>query len=161
MVQKRGHLSETLVRRPDRAEIAKAAPLFDPLTIAIVDDDDAMREALSELLQVFGLTCHAFDRAESFLSAHGSGSFDCLITDIRMPGIGGLELLRRLRSAGSTMPVIVVTSYTDPAVRERAMDCGACAYLTKPLADETLLQSLKSALGEEGGRVDGGGQPNG
>lgn len=132
--------------------------MFDPLTIAIVDDDDAMREALSELLQLFGFRCHAFDRAETFLLAHGSGSFDCLITDIRMPGIGGLELLRRLKSAGSTMPVIVVTFYSDPAVRERALDCGASAYLTKPLADDVLLQSLKSTLG---GRFDAGGQSNG
>ncbi|MDF2997623.1 MAG: response regulator [Xanthobacteraceae bacterium] len=135
--------------------------MFDPHTIAIVDDDDAMREALSELLQVFGLKCRVFDRAEAFLLAHGSGSFDCLITDIRMPGIGGLELLRRLRTTGSTMPVIVVTSYADPAVRERAMDYGACAYLTKPLADETLLQSLRSALCEREGRVDGGAQSDG
>lgn len=139
----------------------KVARLLDPLTIAIVDDDDAMREALSELLQVFGFTCHVFDRAESFLSVHRPGSFDCLITDIRMPGIGGLELLRRLRSVGSTMPVIVVTSYADPVVRDRAMDCGACAYLTKPLADEALLQSLRSALSEEARRADGGGHSDG
>ena len=80
-----------------------------PPVIAVVDDDAAMREALSELLQVFALPCRTFERAEAFLAAYAPEAFNCVITDIRMPGISGLELLQKLNSLGSTIPVIVVT----------------------------------------------------
>jgi two-component system, LuxR family, response regulator FixJ len=75
--------------------------------IAVVDDDAAMREALFELLQVLDLPCRTFDGAEAFLAAYAPGSFDCLITDIRMPSTTGLELQQKLNSLGSTTPVIV------------------------------------------------------
>ena len=120
--------------------------MFNSPVIAVVDDEEAIRDALSDLLLVMGYSCHVFDRAESFLAADAPDRFDCLITDIRMPGISGLELLQRLKAAGSTMPVIVVTSVTDPSTRSRALEGGAHAYLTKPVTDEVLLQSLKSAL---------------
>ncbi|PYE86963.1 response regulator transcription factor [Phyllobacterium leguminum] len=120
--------------------------LFEAPVIAIVEDDEAMREALSDLFQVLGLPCHTFERAETFLAAHESGVFDCLITDVRLPGISGLDLLQRLKTMGSTMPVIVVTSHTDPNIRSRAIAIGAHAYLTKPLASDALLQHLKSAV---------------
>jgi two-component system, LuxR family, response regulator FixJ len=120
--------------------------LFNPPVIAVVDDDEAIRDALSDLLLVMGYSCQAFDRAEAFLAADAPGRFDCLITDIRMPGMGGLDLLQHLQAAGSTMPVIVVTSMTDPATRSRALASGAHAYLTKPVTDDVLLQSLKTAL---------------
>jgi FixJ family two-component response regulator len=111
-----------------------------------VDDEEAIRDALSDLLLVMGYPCQAFDRAETFLAAYAPGLFDCLMTDIRMPGMSGLELLQRLKAAGSTMPVIVVTSITDPLIRSRALESGAHAYLTKPVAEDVLLQSLKTAL---------------
>jgi len=120
--------------------------LYNPPVIAVVDDEEAIRDALSDLLLVMGYSCQAFDRAEAFLAAHTSNRFDCLITDIRMPGISGLELLERLRAAGSTLPVIVVTSFDDPLIRSRAFESGAHAYLTKPVTDDVLLQSLKTAL---------------
>ena len=120
--------------------------MFNPPVIAVVDDDEAIRDALSDLLLVMGYTCHVFDRAEAFLAADAPGRFDCLITDIRMPGIGGLELLQRLKAAGSTMPVITVTSLTDPLIRTRVLESGAHAYLTKPVTVDVLLQSLKTAL---------------
>jgi two-component system, LuxR family, response regulator FixJ len=120
--------------------------LFNPPVIAVVDDEEAIREALSDLLLVIGYPCQTFDRAEAFLAVNAPGLFDCLITDIRMPGMSGLELLQRLKAAGSTMPVIVVTSVTDPLIRSRALESGAHAYLTKPVTDNVLLQSLKTAL---------------
>jgi len=120
--------------------------LFDSPVIAVVEDDDAMREALSDLLQVLGLPCRTFDRAESFLAAHELSPFGCLISDVRLPGISGLDLLQRLKELGSTMPVIITTSYTDPSIRSRALEGGAYVYLTKPFADEVLLQHLNSAL---------------
>ena len=120
--------------------------MFNPPVVAVVDDDEDIRDALSDLLLVMGYSCQAFDRAETFLAAHAPDRFDCLITDIRMPGMSGLELLQRLKAAGSTMPVIVVTSMTDPVTRSRALASGAHAYLTKPVNDDVLLQSLRSAM---------------
>jgi two-component system response regulator FixJ len=120
--------------------------LFNPPVVAVVDDDEDIRDALSDLLLVMGYSCQAFDRAETFLAAHAPDRFDCLITDIRMPGMSGLELLQHLEAAGSTMPVIVVTSMTDPVTRSRALASGAHAYLTKPVTDDVLLQSLKTAM---------------
>lgn len=135
--------------------------MFNPPVIAVVDDDEAIRDALSDLLLAMGYSCHVFDRAEAFLAAHDPTRFGCLITDIRMPGISGLELLQHLKAAGSTMPVIVVTSVTDPLTRSRVLESGAHAYLTKPVNDDALLQSLKTALsnrdipgGDEEGPAD-------
>jgi two-component system, LuxR family, response regulator FixJ len=117
--------------------------------IAVVDDDAAMREALFELLQVLDLSCRTFDGAEAFLAAYAPGSFDCLITDIRMPSITGLELQQKLNSLGSTMPVIVVTSSNDPLTRSRSLQEGAIAYLSKPVNDEVLIRHLMTALGRD------------
>jgi FixJ family two-component response regulator len=125
---------------------SKGTRLSKPPVIAIVDDDEAIREAFSDLLHVMGCSCQVFDRAEAFLAADGPNRFDCLITDIRMPGISGLELLERLKAMGSTIPMIVVTSFDDPLSRSRALASGAHAYLTKPVTDDVLLQSLKTAL---------------
>lgn len=120
-----------------------------PPVIAVVDDDEAMREALSELLQALALPCRTFDGAEAFLSAYAPGSFDCLITDVRMPGISGLELQQKLKSLGSTIPVIIITSAADPLIRSRALKDGALAYLNKPVNDEVLIRHLMGALGRD------------
>ena len=112
--------------------------------VAIVDDDDDMRDALSDLLLVLGLSSRTFDRAEALLAEYQPGVFDCIITDLRMPGIGGLELLRRLQRS---VPVIVITSDTSPRTRSQALEDGAHAYLTKPVEDHVLLGHLRSALG--------------
>lgn len=109
-----------------------------------------MREALAEFLQVLSMSCQAFDRAEAFLAAYAPGKFDCLVTDLRMPGMGGLELQKELRARGSTMPVIVVTSSLDPASQQRAMEQGAFAYLIKPVSHEVLLHQLRGALALRG-----------
>ncbi|KCZ94082.1 response regulator transcription factor [Hyphomonas johnsonii] len=114
--------------------------------MAIVEDDDAVRQALSDLLQVLGLNCSAFDRAEPFLAEYAPGRFDSLITDINMPGVDGLQLQERLRACGSTMPVIFITSVLDALTRARALDGGAHAFLTKPVSDDVLIHHLKSAL---------------
>jgi len=123
--------------------------------IAVVDDDAAMREALCELLQVLSMSCRAFDRAEAFLAAHAPGQFDCLVTDLHMPGLGGLELLRKLRALGSPIPVIVVTSATDSLSRSRALEEGAFAYLTKPVRQDALLRHLTAALGSRSAPGEG------
>ena len=105
-----------------------------------------MREALSELFEVFSLSYRAFDRAESFLAALSAGQFDCLVTDLHLPGISGLELQQRLKELGSSIPVIVITSSLDPNHRIRAMQEGAFAYLTKPFNDKALIDHVTAAL---------------
>jgi FixJ family two-component response regulator len=111
-----------------------------------VDDDEAVRESLSELLQVTGFGCRCFDSAEAFLADTSGADFDCIITDVRMPGIGGIELQERLRARGARTPVIFITSVLDRATRARALEAGAHAYLAKPIADDRLLAHLGAAL---------------
>jgi two-component system response regulator FixJ len=119
--------------------------------VAIVDDDEGMRDALSELLLVLDLACRTFDRAEALLAEYEPGRFDCIITDVRMPGINGLDLLRRLRSFDAPTPVIIITSDTNPNACAQALKEGAHAFLTKPVEDHVLLGHLKSALAHDDG----------
>lgn len=127
--------------------------------IAIVDDDEAIREALSDLLLVEGYACQAFDGASSFLSQYEGRSFGCLITDMRMPGMSGLELLEHLHRLGSAMPVIVLTSVIDEQCRQQSLGLGARAWLFKPVADNVLLGALKDALeAGEGAHPEGAGR---
>lgn len=129
-----------------RVTLLVRAPL-----VAIVDDDEGVRDALSELLLVLDLACRTFDRAEALLAAYEPGLFDCIITDVRMPGLSGLDLLRRLRSFDAPTPVIVITSDSNPATRTQALAEGAHAFLTKPIEDHVLLDHLKSALVRDDG----------
>ena len=114
--------------------------------VAIVDDDDDVREALSDLVLVLGLEVRTFDRAEALLAAFEPGAFDCIITDARMPGMGGLQLLQRLRDLDPSVPIIIITSDTDPTIRSRALEGGAHAHLVKPIEARLLLVHLESAL---------------
>jgi FixJ family two-component response regulator len=122
--------------------------LSDPTVIAVIEDDDAVREAFSDLLQALGFSCRAFDTAEAFLGAHESEAFGCLISDVRLPGISGLDLLRQLRSSGSTLPVIVVTAHMDPSVGRHVLENGAHACLSKPVAADLLVEHLRSVLSQ-------------
>lgn len=124
--------------------------------VAVVDDDAAIREALSDLLHVLGLTSRSFQQAEAFLDAHVAGLFSGLITDLRMPGIGGLELLRRMKTLAPSMPVIVITSITDPAIHQAVKAHGALAILTKPIVSEDLIRYLKAFGYDDGSGLDVG-----
>ncbi len=117
-----------------------------PPLIAIVDDDEAVRDALCDLLQVEGLEGRPFAHGAAFLADETAHECDCLVTDVRMPGIDGMELHYRLRMLGSPMPVIFITSSDDPAARALALQRGAVAWFTKPVADEALLTALWAAL---------------
>ena len=112
--------------------------------IAIVDDDEAVREALFDLLLVEGLAAYTFDCAAAFLSDAGIRDYACVVTDIRMPEIGGLELQRRLRASGSPVPVIFVTSCADEAVRACALENGAIAWFAKPVDGAALIATLRA-----------------
>jgi two-component system response regulator FixJ len=120
--------------------------LSKPPVIAIVDDDAAVREALCDLLQVEGLAARPFESGTAFLADATAEDCDCLVTDVRMPEIDGIELYKRLRARGAAMPVIFITSSDDQLARARALQHGAVAWFTKPVADEALLGALRTAL---------------
>jgi FixJ family two-component response regulator len=125
--------------------------LSEPSLIAIVDDDAAMREALYDLLQVEGFRAVTFPDAEAFLDHFDDREIACLITDVRMPGLDGVDLQQQLRALGHMLPVIFVTSDEDEATRARAMRSGATAFFTKPLANAELVRVLRDVLGSERG----------
>jgi FixJ family two-component response regulator len=114
--------------------------------IAIVDDDREMREALCDLLLVEGLACHAFESAEAFFAAYAPGAFASVVTDVRMPGVTGLELLARIKRSEPALPVIVVTSSGDLQTRQEALEGGARALLVKPIHNAELLSHLAAIL---------------
>lgn len=114
--------------------------------VAVVDDDRIMREALASLVEVLGYEARAFESAEGFLAAHEAGSFGCLITDVRMPGMDGLKLQQGLRKLDPGLPVVFVTSYDDEATRRRATRAGARAVLSKPANADLLDRYLASAI---------------
>jgi len=123
--------------------VAKAA------LISVVDDDDSVRESLRGLLRSVTFGVAVFASAEEFLSSHRIGETDCLILDVRMPGMSGLELQRRLAASHPEMPIIFITSHGDEELRSRALNSGAVDYLLKPFSEEPLLDAVHTALGPE------------
>jgi FixJ family two-component response regulator len=114
--------------------------------VAIVDDDDLMRTALQGLLKSAGLLTQAFASADEFLRSGHQHDTACLITDIRMPGMSGLELQARLNGDQCRIPTIFITAHGDAKMRMQAMRAGAVEFLAKPFDDETLLESVRAAL---------------
>jgi FixJ family two-component response regulator len=117
--------------------------------IAVVDDDDSVRESLRGLLRSVRFGVEVFASAEEFLKSDRMRATDCLILDVRMPGMSGLELQCRLVSSHPEMPVIFVTSHGDEELRSRALRCGAVDYLLKPFSEEALLSAVQKALSPE------------
>lgn len=117
--------------------------------ISIVDDDESIRRTTKRLIESFGLRAAAFESAESYLSSGQLGETACLVVDIKMPGMDGLELQSRLAAAGCNVPFVFITVCDDEESRGRAMHAGAVAFLGKPFKDEQLLESIRSALHDE------------
>ena len=114
--------------------------------IAIVDDDESARSAIHGVLKSAGFQPRSFVSAEEFLESGQQREAACLITDIRMPGISGLELQARLAEQDCRIPIIFITSYGDTITRSQAMRAGAIGFLGKPFDDEVLLESVRAAL---------------
>ena len=114
--------------------------------VAIVDDDDLMRSALEGLLQAVGLAAQAFASAEEFLKSGQQRQARCLITDIRMPGMSGLELQAHLNAERCKIPIIFITAHGDEKMRMQALRAGAVEFMAKPFDDEALLESVRAAL---------------
>jgi FixJ family two-component response regulator len=122
---------------------------FMPLgqTIAIVDDDPAMLKAIERLLKAHGFEAEAFESAEAFLRREEAGEPACLVLDIHLGGISGIELRRRLTARGSELPIIFITAVDDEATYEDAMDAGCIAYLRKPFTAKLLIGAINKAMG--------------
>ena len=114
--------------------------------ISVVDDDEAVRRTTTFLIESFGFRAAAFESAESFLKSSELHITSCLILDVQMPGMNGLQLQSELATAGYGIPIIFITSYDDRESRGRALQAGAVAFLGKPFSDEQLLQTVRSAL---------------
>jgi len=115
--------------------------------IGIVDDDKSVRDSISSLLRSAGLKTMVFESAEAFLDAHRAVEPDCLVLDVRMPGLSGLELQSHLHGMGSKTPIIFVSAHNDGQVQTTALNQGAAAFLGKPFSDEVLLAAIHSAIG--------------
>ena len=118
----------------------------DKAFVHVIDDDEAVRQSLAFLLGTAGLEVRTYDSATAFLDALPNVVAGCVITDVRMPVVGGLELLRRLRKLKLAVPVIVITGHGDVPLAVEAMKIGAADFLEKPFDDEALLASVRSAL---------------
>jgi len=114
--------------------------------IAIVDDDEALREAMKSLVRSLGYGVSTFGSAEEFLKSEQVSDTSCLITDLHMPGLSGLDLQDLLIARGHRFPIIFITGFPDENVRARAMKAGAVAFLTKPVNADQLLGYLDKAL---------------
>jgi len=119
--------------------------------IAVVDDDQSVRDALENLISSVGFEVKLFASAEDFLDSDTPLQTDCAVLDLRLPGITGLELQRRLAADGQSIPVIIITAQGDDKARAEAVAAGAIAFLSKPVKEEVLLVALESALKRNAG----------
>jgi two-component system, LuxR family, response regulator FixJ len=119
--------------------------------VHVIDDDEALRESLSFLLRSAGIEVKTYSSATTFLASLPDTGLTCVITDVRMPGMSGVELLRRLRELKLEIPVIVITGHGDVPLAVEAMKMGAIDFLEKPFDDEVLLASVRSALKQQDG----------
>jgi len=114
--------------------------------ISIVDDDDSVRIALKSLIDSVGFRAEVFCSGEEFLKSPYLSRTDCLIADVRMPGMSGLELQERLHAAGSHVPIVFISAHDDKEARARGLRGGAIAFLQKPFSEDSLLGAITAGL---------------
>ena len=122
-------------------------------TVHVIDDDDALRESLAFLLSTARIAVATYPSAAAFLEAIPTADLSCVITDVRMPGMSGIDLLKRLREIKIDVPVIVITGHGDVPLAVEAMKVGAIDFLEKPFDDEVLLASVRAAIERRGGAI--------
>ena len=113
--------------------------------ISVVDDDQSIREAINDLMECMGLSSQAFCSAEDFLNSRALHETKCLIVDVRMPGMGGLELQRHLKTAGFHIPIIFISAHDDGEAKSRALQAGAIDFLKKPFGEAALLSAISAS----------------
>ncbi|HEY6332646.1 MAG TPA: response regulator [Blastocatellia bacterium] len=118
-----------------------------PKIVAIVDDDRSVQGALKDLMESSGISAQCFGSAEEFLQSDQRSQTACIIADVRMPGMSGLELQESLNAEGSRIPMIFITGHDDAKTKMRAMKAGAVEFLFKPFDDDFLLEKLRAVLG--------------
>ena len=121
--------------------------------ISIVDDDNVVRRALESLVMSLGFRACAFPSAEAFLQSAQLAETSCLISDVQMPGISGVQLQNRLADLGLSIPTIFITAYPDDSVRARVLGSGAVCFLLKPFDSQSLIECLDDALDRPGGNI--------
>jgi FixJ family two-component response regulator len=114
--------------------------------VSVIDDDESVRESLPDLLKEFGFAVRAFSSAKEFLSSDSLSQTKCLVLDVVMPGMTGLDLQQELNRGGHEIPVIFITAQKDAAIREQAFRQGAVKFLYKPFSDTILLDALNAAI---------------
>ena len=114
--------------------------------VVIVDDDRSVQSALKDLMESAGLSARCFGSAEEFLESDERHQTACLVVDIRMPGMSGLELQAKLMAEGSRIPMIFITAHDDAKMKMQALNAGAVAFLSKPFDDDVLLEKVRAAL---------------
>jgi FixJ family two-component response regulator len=114
--------------------------------VAIVDDDESVRDAVHGVLRSVGMKARTFGSAEEFLASGNRDQVGCLVTDVQMPGMTGLELQARLAEDDRRIPIIFITAYGNARMRAQAMRAGAVEFLGKPFDDDLLLESVRAAL---------------
>src|SRR5262249_16255808 len=122
------------------------AAMWNRALISIVDDDQPFRESMRRVVTLLGYTVEAFPSAADFLASRLLAETACLVSDVQMPGMTGVELHRHLVDAGYTIPTILVTAYPDEPVRDQVVKDGVVCYLSKPVDDDHLERCLRSAL---------------
>jgi FixJ family two-component response regulator len=120
--------------------------------ISIVDDDESVRRTTKLLVESFGYRAAVFESAESFLKSEQLYDTSCLLVDVQMPGMNGLQLQSQLAAAGHSIPIIFITAYGDKESCRLAMQAGAAAFMDKPFSDEQLLKNIRSAFSLDGSR---------
>ena len=120
--------------------------MSDKTIIHVIDDDAAMRDSLAFLLDVNGFGAKVYESADAFLGGASADALSCVISDIRMPGMNGIELVRKLKSSGAACPVILITGHGDVALAVEAMKAGAVDFIEKPFDDAALLGAIRAAL---------------
>ncbi len=118
--------------------------------IAIVDDDPSIRVAAESLMRSLGYAAFSFASAQEFLRSDRLRETDCLITDLQMPGMGGLELQQALATTGHAMPVIFITAFPEERLRRQAAEAGAFGFLSKPFEGQAIIDCVEAALGRGG-----------
>jgi two-component system response regulator FixJ len=126
-------------------------PASPTVAVAVIDDDEAARDSLAFLLRSAQLDVHTYETAAAFLAATSAAPSGCVITDVRMPEMSGIDLLRRLRESGNQVPVIVITGHGDVPLAVEAMKLGACDFFEKPYDDDALISAVRSALDRQQG----------
>jgi two-component system response regulator FixJ len=122
--------------------------------VYVIDDDEAVRQSLEFLLRTAGFTVRSFESAKAFLEIMPQPRSGCIITDVRMPGISGIDLLRRVKELGLDIPVIMITGHGDISLAVEAMKIGATDFLEKPFDDDQLLAALRSTLSRDAGKAE-------